>query len=83
MTKVNYFEVTPTDGKQDKVIKYARSKKEALAYATDEGIESTLEQVREMNFKLELVSLTDKELYAIRKDSTDKWKAEKEANKAK
>jgi len=77
MTKVNYFEVTPSDSKEEKVVLYARSKKEALSYATEDGVEATIDGVREMNFKEELSKdHTEKDLYDIRKKSTGRWKEE-------
>ena len=82
MTKVNYFQVTGTleqTGEEQKVVTYARSKRESveLAEQLHPGIkiEDTKEGVIELNFKERLQEqYTPRDLLDIRTECKKLWK---------
>ena len=76
MTKVNYFQVTGTRaGVEHQEVVYARSKKEALELATDNGVSASgIDSVKEMNFKTEMGDYDTTELLGIRTEYKKLWK---------
>ena len=77
MTKVNYFEATCTNSAGDEEVEtvYARSKKEVLAIAKTRGLETDLDNVRELNYKTEVINTIDlKDLFEIRNRDKEAWK---------
>ena len=76
MTKVNYFQVTGSrNGADHQELVYARSKKEALELATENGVSASgIDCVKEMNFKTDMTTYDATELLGIRTEYKKLWK---------
>jgi hypothetical protein len=87
MTKVNYFQVTGTKaGKEEKSVRYARSKKEAADLAHMTGIECPDIKTGVSEMKLadvRAILKTETDMFNLRQKDKALWKANTKGNQVK